>query len=137
MAGKSFASALSPRRAICGRRVNSGVEQNLIGVNVADACNQSLVHQDRFHGAAMFRERLLESSKIDIDRIWSEGALFQEFSDLVDQSNLAKLALIVEGEPVVFCENEQQPRVRRCFFLALKVTQRAGHAEMRAQPDVA
>ena len=44
----------------------------------------------------MFREHLLKFRKIGIECIRSEVALFQKFIDILDKSDLAKFALIVE-----------------------------------------
>ena len=63
-------------------RMNAGMEKNFVGVNVADAGNQSLVHQDRFHGAAMSRQLRFEFRNIDIERIWPKRALSQELIDI-------------------------------------------------------
>jgi len=85
----------------------------------------------------MFSEQFFEFRKIDIKGIWPERAFFPELIDILDQSDLAELALIIESESVIFYKNEQHPRVARRLVFAFKVTQRAGHAEVQTQPDVA
>ncbi len=85
----------------------------------------------------MLCEQFLQIRKIDIKGIWPERAHFQKLIDILDQSDLAELALIVEGEPVISGKNEQHARVRRRFLFVFEVTQRAGHAEMQAQPNIA
>src|SRR6266568_4756004 len=84
----------------------------------------------------MLCEQFLQIRKIDIKGIWPERAHFQKLIDILDQSDLAELALIVEGEPVISGKNEQHARVRRRFLFVFEVTQRAGHAEMQAQPNI-
>jgi hypothetical protein len=66
------------------------MKKNFVGVDVADASDQPLVHQDRFHRAPMFREHLLKFRKIDIECIRSEVALFQKFIDILDKSDFAR-----------------------------------------------
>ena len=46
--------------------MNSCAAKNFIRVNIADAGDQLLVHQNRFHCAAMFSENIFELRKIDI-----------------------------------------------------------------------
>jgi hypothetical protein len=39
-----------------GRRMHVSVEENFVGVNIADARDQSLIHENGFHGTAMLLE---------------------------------------------------------------------------------
>jgi hypothetical protein len=49
--------------------------------------------------------------EIDIERVWPEHALFQKLIHILDQSDLAKLAFIIESEPIVVGENKEHSRV--------------------------
>src|SRR5205085_6567297 len=134
---KKFCESFVAQTGDFRRRIHADAEKNFIRVNVADASDQLLIHQDRFHGAATLPQDFFEFRNIEIERIWAECSLFQKLIHILDQSDLAQLALIIESEPVVFGENEQHPCVRRRLFLVFEVMKRASHAEMQSQPDVA
>ena len=63
-------------------------EKNFVGINVANAGDDLLVHQDRFKRTAMFGERALKLCKIKIERVRAERALFQKLIDVFDKSDL-------------------------------------------------
>src|SRR5436190_2908464 len=85
----------------------------------------------------MFCEHLFEFRKIDIERIRAEYALFKKFIHIFDESDFAKLALIVEGEAIVVGESKEHSCMRRCLSLLLEIMKRTSHAEMQSQPDIA
>ena len=73
---KEFCQRLVVEVGDFGRRMHPGVEKNFVGVNVPNPCDQLLIHQNRFHRAAMFCEHLFEFHKIEIERIRAQYALF-------------------------------------------------------------
>jgi hypothetical protein len=85
----------------------------------------------------MFSEDLFEMRKTDAERVRAQCALFQEFNDIFQQSDFAKLALILECEAVGIGENKEHSRMLRRLLLMLEIPKRAGHAEMQSEPDVA
>src|SRR5437879_13581112 len=111
-------------------------EKNFIRINVSDPGDQLLVEQNRFHRATMFSEDLFELRETDVERVRTQCALFQEFIEIFHQSDLAKLALILECEAVGIGENKEHSRMVRRLLLMLEISKRAGHAEMQSQPKV-
>src|SRR6478736_6313364 len=110
-------------------------EKNFVCVKVADAGDQLLIQQDRFHRAAVFSENCLEVRKANFARVGSKSACLQKFGHVAYQADLPKLALIVEREPPVIRETKNDSRSFRCFFIVLEVVKRTGHAEMQAQQE--
>src|SRR5438445_4489839 len=68
-------------RNLC-RGVDPCAEENFVGIDVSDACDQLLVEQNRFHRATMFSEDLSELWETDVERVRTQNALFQEFIDI-------------------------------------------------------
>lgn len=60
----------------------------------------------------MFSEDLFELRETDVERVRAQCALFQEFIDTFQQSDLAKLALILECEAMGMAKTK---RTRVCF----------------------
>src|SRR6266496_2258326 len=119
------------------RRVDPCAEENFVGIDVSDARDQFLVEQNRFHRTAMFPEDLFELLETDVEGVRTPCALFQEFIDILQQSDLAKFALILECEAMGIDENKEHSRMLRCLLRMLEIPERAGHAEMQSQPEVA
>jgi len=117
-------------------RVRACAEKNFICVKVADAGDQLLVQQDRFHCAAVFSKNCLELRETNFERVRAEAAFLQKFSHILDQLDLAKLPLIVEREPAVVREIKKDSRSFRRCFVVVEVLKRAGHAEMQSQPQL-
>src|SRR5205814_3612516 len=112
-------------------------EKNFVGINVSDARDQLLVKQNRFHRGTMFSEYLFELRETDVERVRTQCAFFQEFIDILKQSDLAKLALILECEAMRIGESKEHSRMLRRLPLTLEILERTGHAEMQSQPQVA
>jgi hypothetical protein len=117
--------------------MNACAEKNFVGINVSDARDQLLVEQNRFHRASMFSEDLFELRECDVERVRAERAFLQEFIDIFQQADLAKLALILECEAMGIGENKEHPRMPRRLLLVLEIVKRAGHAEVQSQPEFA
>src|SRR5882724_7794709 len=56
--------------------------------------------------------------------------------DVVEQSDLAKLALILECEAMRIGENKEHSRMFRRLLLILVLVKRTGHPETQPQPQV-
>src|SRR5439155_8381290 len=82
-------------------------------------------------------ENRSELREIDTERVRAQCALFQEFIDILQQSDLAKLALILECEAIGIGENKEHSRMLRRLLVMLKILKRASHTEMQSQPEVA
>src|SRR5206468_5077796 len=100
-----------------GRRMNSHAEKNFIRINVANARDDPLVQQDRFHSATMFTQNFSEFPGTEIKCIRSQFVLLQKFVDISEQSDLSKLALIVERQTMVVGKNKQHSRISRGLFV--------------------
>ena len=73
----------------------------------------------------------------DVERVRAEAAFFQELIDILQQSDLAKLALIFECEAMAIGERKKHSRMpRRLLLMLLEIVKRTGHAEMQSQPEV-
>ncbi len=117
-------------------RAHPCAEKNFICVKVADPGDQLLVQQDRFHRAAVFSNNCLELRETNFERVGPKAALLQKFIHVLDQLDLAKLPLIVEGQPAVICEPENHSHSFRRYFTVVEVFEEAGHAEMQSQPEL-
>jgi len=84
-----------------------------------------------------FPQDFPEFSKVKIKRIRAQRALFQEFINIFQQSDLTELPLIVERQAVVVGENKEHSRMPRRSFVVFEILKRPGHAEVQAQPNVA
>src|SRR5439155_5605473 len=118
------------------RRMDARTEEDFVGVNVSDACDQLLIEQNRFHCATAFLENRSELREIDTERVRAQCALFQEFIDILQQSDLAKLALVLECEAMGIGESKEHSRMFRRLLLILEIVKRTGHPEMQPQPQV-
>src|SRR5438552_1416906 len=63
---KEFGNCFVFQRGNLRCRMNSCAAKNFIRVNIDDPGDQLLLHENRFHCAAMFSENILELRKIDI-----------------------------------------------------------------------
>lgn len=54
----------------------------------------------------MFSKDLFKLRETDVERVRAQCPLFQEFTDVFEQSDLAKLALILECEAMGIEENK-------------------------------
>ena len=119
-----------------GGRVDVCAEKNFVCVKVADAGDQLLVQQDRFHRAAVFSKNCLELRETNSERVGAKAARLQKFIDVLYQLDLAKFALIIEHQPAVIRETKNHSRSFRRYFVVVDVIKRAGHAEMQSQPEL-
>src|ERR1051325_10076999 len=84
----------------------------------------------------MFSEDLFKLRETHVERVRPQAALFQEFINIFNQSDLAKHALIVERKSIAVRESKNDARVRRRFLLVFEITEKTRHAEMQPQPDI-
>src|SRR5438094_499753 len=84
----------------------------------------------------MLSKDLRQSREADVERVRAQCAFLQKFMDIFQQSDLAKLALILECEAMRIGENKEHSRMFRRLLLMLEIPERAGHAEMQAQPEL-
>ena len=56
--------------------MHARAEKNFVCVNIANARDELLVQQDRFHRAMTFPQDFLELSKIEIECVRAERAFF-------------------------------------------------------------
>jgi len=69
----------------------------------------------------MFSEDLFELRETDVEHVRTQCALFQEFIDILQQSDFAKLALILECEAMAIGENKKHSRMPGFRLLTLQV----------------
>src|SRR6266567_6741791 len=116
--------------------MDARVEKNFIRINVSDPRDHLLVEQNRFHRATMFSEDLSEFREADVERVRTQATFPQVFAYILDQSDLAEFALILECEGMRISENKDNARVPWRLFFAFEVAQRASHPEMQSQPEI-
>ena len=116
--------------------MNARPEEGFVGVNVADASDQLLVEQNRFHRAARSFKDVFESVESNLERVWAHCACSQKLIDIFEQPNLPELARIIERQPAIFLEPEKHSGVRRRLFVGLQVLKRGSHAEMQSKPEI-
>src|SRR6266436_9104009 len=93
--------------------MDARAEKNFVRVNVANARDQFLIEQKRFHRATMFSEDLFELRETDVDGVRAQFTLFQEFIDIFQQSDLTEFALILQCEAMRTGENKEDSRMLR------------------------
>src|SRR5260370_25869924 len=108
--------------------MNACAEKNLVGIDVSDSGDQLLVEQNRFHRATMFSKDLFELPESNVERVQAQCVLFQEFIDILQQSDLAELALILECALMGIIENKEHSRMPPRLLLMLTIRKRASHA---------
>src|SRR5207237_283275 len=91
--------------------------------------------QNRFHRAATVSNNCLELRKTNLKRVRTDVARLQKLIHIFDQLDLAKFALIVEGQLAVSGETKNYPCSFGRYFTVIEVLNRAGHAEMQSQPE--
>jgi hypothetical protein len=134
---EQFCEGLVAQASDLGRGMHARAEKNFVRVNVANAGDEPLIHQDRFHGATAFRQDFSEFREIDIQRIWAQCAPFQKSIDIFQQADLAELTLIVERKTMIVRENKDHSRMPRRLFVVFEILKRPGHAEVQPQPKLA
>lgn len=77
------------RIEVAGRslRMKSGMEQDLVGVDVADARDQLLIHQRRLESAAAVSQQVPELGFGDSQRVRPEMFVGDEVVGVVDESD--------------------------------------------------
>ena len=117
--------------------MNPRAEKNLICVNVANARDEPLVQQNRFHRATAFPQDFSEFRELDLKCVRAECALLQKSINIFQQSDLTELPLIVERQAMVVGENKKHSCMPRRSFVVSEILQRPGHAEVQSQPELA
>jgi len=106
--------AFAPQSICRGARVNASLEQDLIGVDVADTCYQSLIHEYRFDVAASSGENPSQSTlvKMWIERIGAEAPIGNKRVHALREAHSTEAPRVHVGKTVPRLEDENEPRVR-------------------------
>src|SRR5438445_4611341 len=115
-------------------RVNVRLEQRLVRVEVADAGNEVLRHQQRFGRTAALRDPLSELRQRQLQRIGAEVVLRYVRVGRRRQIDDAEEAHVDEGE-VAFREVEDDARETR--LVIREILEIPGHPEVEMEPGIA
>lgn len=92
-------TAMGGRIEVAGRslRMEPGLEQDLVGVDVADARDQLLIHQRRLESTATVSQQGREVGFGDCQSVRPEVFVGDEVIGIVDESDTSQPALVDQG----------------------------------------
>jgi hypothetical protein len=115
-------------------RMKSGLEQDLVGVDVADAGKQSLVHEHRLESTSTVSKQLAELGLADCQRVRPELSIGDEPVGIVDESDAAQPTLVDQGKRSSVPEVQDESGVLRQRVRVSRRREVAGHSEVLDQP---
>jgi hypothetical protein len=99
--------------------MEADLEENLVGVYVADPGEDSLVHQRRLDLTPPPFESLSESREIQAQWVKPQLVLQDKAVRVLDQVHFAEQPLVVEGQMAPVAEGDQDPGMGRLFVPSL------------------
>lgn len=112
------------------------MEEDFVGVDVADAGEGLLVHEEAFHAAGVFVEDVVESVGREVERVWAESFAFDEAFEGVVDGDAAEFALVEEGHAAAVVEFDLEVGDAGRRFVGGEAFDLAGHAEVEDEAAV-
>ena len=111
-------------------RQDTGLVQNFVGINIADACYFLLVHEPGFDAATFFNG-VLKTRPVNVHGIGAEPFFFNECVSVIDEQDLPELSDGDEDKTGPILKIDDQGRMIHFFRVLISEPDTAGHAEVQ------